>query len=82
MLLKVNKPSTCQPTFLDILSLLTSVVTKKLFQAPRDDFFSTPLVKDRKWENLPAGFKELKLDKMDGKNLLNKLELLMAALSN
>lgn len=51
-------------------------------QAPRDDFFSTPLVKDRKWENLPAGFKELKLDKMDGKNLLNKLELLMAALSN
>ena len=36
----------------------------------------------RKWENLPAGFKQLKLDKMDGKNLMNKIELLMAALSN
>jgi len=51
-------------------------------QAPRNDFFSTPLIKDRKWENLPAGYKELKLDKMDGKNLLNKVELLMAALAN
>jgi len=51
-------------------------------QSPSSDFFSTPVINDRKWENLPAGFKQLKLDKMDGKNLMNKIELLMAALSN
>jgi len=50
-------------------------------QSPSQDFFSTPVINDRKWENLPAGFKQLKLDKMDGKNLVNKIELLMAALS-
>ena len=37
---------------------------------------ASPIVKANKWENLPEGFKLLKLDKMDGKNLL-----LMAALS-
>jgi len=50
-------------------------------QAPSSDFFSTPVTSARKWENLPAGFKQLKLDKMDGRNLVNKVELLMAALS-
>ena len=50
-------------------------------QSPSSDFFSTPVISDKKWENLPAGFKQLKLDKMDGKNLVNKIELLMAALS-
>ena len=50
-------------------------------QAPSSDFFATPIIQSSKWENLPEGFKQLKLDKMDGKNLLNKIELLMAALS-
>lgn len=50
-------------------------------QSPSKDFFSTPIINDRKWENLPAGFKELNLEKTDGKNLVNKIELLMAALS-
>ena len=50
-------------------------------QAPCSDFFATPIVQSSKWENLPEGFKQLKLDKMDGKNLLNKIELLMSALS-
>ena len=50
--------------------------------APCRDFFAGSIVKDSKWENLPEAFQELRLDKMDGKNLLNKLELLMAALSN
>ena len=50
--------------------------------APCRDFFAGSIVKDTKWENLPEAFQELRLDKMDGKNLLNKLELLMAALSN
>jgi len=39
------------------------------------------IVDAKKWENLPSTFKEVKLDKMDGKNLLGKVELLMAALS-
>jgi len=50
-------------------------------QAPSSDFFATPVIQSSKWENLPEGFKQLKLDKMDGKNLVNKIELLMAALS-
>ena len=50
-------------------------------KAPCSDFFATPIVQSSKWENLPEGFKQLKLDKMDGKNLLNKIELLMSALS-
>merc|ERR1712112_736168 len=50
-------------------------------QAPSSDFFATPIIQSSKWENLPEGFKQLKLDKMDGKNLLNKIELLMSALS-
>lgn len=50
--------------------------------APCRDFFAGSIVKDAKWENLPESFQELRLDKMDGKNLLNKLELLMASLSN
>ena len=50
-------------------------------QAPCSDFFATPIIQSSKWENLPEGFKQLKLDRMDGKNLLNKIELLMAALS-
>merc|ERR1712096_317898 len=50
-------------------------------QAPSSDFFATPVIQASKWENLPEGFKQLKLGKMDGKNLVNKIELLMAALS-
>ena len=50
-------------------------------QAPNSDFFPTSVIQSNKWENLPEGFKQLKLDKMDGKNLVNKIELLMSALS-
>jgi len=49
-------------------------------QAPCEDFLSS-IVENSKWENLPSPFREVKLDKMDGKNLLGKVELLMAALS-
>ena len=38
-------------------------------------------VSNRKWDNLPGEFKEVRLDKMDGKNLLAKVELLMAAVT-
>lgn len=50
-------------------------------KAPSSDFVATPIIQSGKWENLPEGFKQLKLDKMDGKNLLNKIELLMASFS-
>ncbi|CAG9785423.1 unnamed protein product [Diatraea saccharalis] len=51
-------------------------------QSPRKDFFSSELVQDKKWENLGGAFKEIKLEKMEGKNFLNKMELLMACLSS
>lgn len=51
-------------------------------QSPRKDFFASELVQDTKWENLGGAFKEIKLDKMEGKNFLNKMELLMACLSS
>ncbi|XP_053613058.1 mediator of RNA polymerase II transcription subunit 17 [Plodia interpunctella] len=51
-------------------------------QSPRKDFFASELVQDKKWENLGGAFKEIKLDKMEGKNFLNKMELLMACLSS
>jgi len=56
-------------------------VTVYVSSAPCKDFFVGSVVKDKKWENLPESFTELRLDKMDGKNLLTKLELLMAAMS-
>ena len=58
-----------------------SGVTVYVSSAPCKDFFVGSVVKDKKWENLPESFTELRLDKMDGKNLLTKLELLMAAMS-
>ncbi|XP_041988465.1 mediator of RNA polymerase II transcription subunit 17 [Aricia agestis] len=51
-------------------------------QSPRKDFFVSELVQDKKWENLGGAFKEVILEKMEGKNFLNKMELLMACLSS
>lgn len=50
--------------------------------SPRKDFFSGQLLKERKWENLGGPFKEVRWDKMEGKNFLNKIELLMASLTS
>ncbi|XP_075225487.1 mediator complex subunit 17 [Lycorma delicatula] len=50
--------------------------------SPRKDFFSGQLVKERKWENLGGAFKEVRWDKMEGKNFINKMELLMASLTS
>ncbi|XP_015119138.1 mediator of RNA polymerase II transcription subunit 17 [Diachasma alloeum] len=50
--------------------------------APRKDFFPGQLVRERKWENLGGSFKEVRWDKMEGKNFLNKMELLMASLTS
>ncbi|XP_058802065.1 mediator of RNA polymerase II transcription subunit 17 [Phymastichus coffea] len=50
--------------------------------SPRKDFFPGRLVRERKWENLGGSFKEVRWDKMEGKNFLNKMELLMASLTS
>lgn len=50
--------------------------------APRKDFYPGQLVKDLRWENLGSNFKEVRWDKMEGRNFLNKMELLMASLTN
>ncbi|XP_054262891.1 mediator of RNA polymerase II transcription subunit 17-like isoform X2 [Macrosteles quadrilineatus] len=57
-------------------------VQVSIAHSPRKDFFSGQLVKERKWENLGGAFKEVRWDKMEGKNFLNKMELLMASLTS
>lgn len=48
---------------------------------PRKDFFPGPLVQAKYWEHLGGHFKEVKYDKMEGKNFLNRMEFLMAIMS-
>lgn len=57
-------------------------VQVSIAHSPKKDFFSGQLVKERKWENLGGAFKEVRWDKMEGKNFLNKMELLMASLTS
>ncbi|XP_059476360.1 mediator of RNA polymerase II transcription subunit 17 [Neocloeon triangulifer] len=59
-----------------------SGVQVAIAQSPRKDFFPGQLVKERKWENLGGSYKEVRWDKMEGKNFLNKMELLMASLTS
>ena len=49
--------------------------------APNKDFFPGQIVKDIKWEHLGTTYRELRWEKMEGKNFLNKMEFLMASLS-
>lgn len=51
-------------------------------QSPRKDFFPGPLVQGKYWEHLGGHFKEVRFDKVEGKNFLNKMEFLMASLSS
>lgn len=57
-------------------------VQVSIAHSPRKDFFPGQLVRERKWENLGGSFKEVRWDKMEGKNFLNKMELLMASLTS
>ncbi|XP_008558413.1 mediator of RNA polymerase II transcription subunit 17 [Microplitis demolitor] len=59
-----------------------SGVQVSIAHSPRKDFFPGQLVRERKWENLGGSFKEVRWDKMEGKNFLNKMELLMASLTS
>ncbi|XP_055595280.1 mediator of RNA polymerase II transcription subunit 17-like [Uranotaenia lowii] len=49
-------------------------------QSPGKDFFPGSLVQGRHWEHLGGHFKEVRFDKMEGKNFHNKMEFLMASL--
>ena len=47
----------------------------------KGEFGDDSLVKDPKWEHLSGSFKEVRWEKMEGRNYLNKMELLMASLT-
>ncbi|XP_055906764.1 mediator of RNA polymerase II transcription subunit 17 [Eupeodes corollae] len=51
-------------------------------RSPRQDFFPSPLVPEKFWENLGGHFKEVRFDKIEGKSFLNKMEFLMASLTS
>ncbi|KAH8271011.1 hypothetical protein KR026_008926 [Drosophila bipectinata] len=51
-------------------------------KSPRQDFFPSPLVPEKIWENLGGNFKEVRFDKIEGKSFLNKMEFLMASLTS
>ncbi|GIY17893.1 mediator of RNA polymerase II transcription subunit 17, partial [Caerostris darwini] len=51
------------------------------FSPQTTDFYPSTLVRDRKWQNLAGSFREVMLEKMEGRNFLNKLEHLMACLT-
>ncbi|KAH8265392.1 hypothetical protein KR038_005693 [Drosophila bunnanda] len=51
-------------------------------RSPRQDFFPSPLVPEKLWENLGGNFKEVRFDKIEGKSFLNKMEFLMASLTS
>ena len=48
---------------------------------PRTDMEKNRILQDSRWEQLNAPFEVVRLDKMEGRNFLNKMELLMAALT-
>jgi len=48
---------------------------------PRTEMEKNRLLQDSRWEQLNAPFEVVRLDKMEGRNFLNKMELLMAALT-
>lgn len=50
--------------------------------SPRTDFFPSRLVTERKWEHLGGQLRDVRLDKMEGRNFLHKMELLMASLTS
>lgn len=50
--------------------------------SPRTDFFPSRLVTERKWEHSGGQFRDVRLEKMEGRNFLHKMELLMASLTS
>lgn len=46
------------------------------------NFHNAAVVTNRKWEKLGGPFHKVHLDKLEGRNFVNKMELLMACLSS
>lgn len=57
-------------------------VKVSIAHSPRKDFFPGPLVQGNHWEHLGGHFKEVRYDKLEGRNFLNRMEYLMASLTN
>ncbi|XP_063842068.1 mediator of RNA polymerase II transcription subunit 17-like isoform X2 [Scylla paramamosain] len=49
--------------------------------SPRPDFYPSTVVSEQRWEHLGSVWQEVRHDRMEGRNFLNKMELLMAALT-
>lgn len=60
----------------------SNVLHVAVAHSPRQDFFPSRLVQERKWEHLGGQFRDVRLDKMEGRNFLHKMELLMATLTS
>lgn len=48
---------------------------------PRHDVEKNKLLKDARWEQLNACYEEVRLEKIEGRNFLSRMELLMASLT-
>lgn len=46
-----------------------------------DKFDDGLIIKDNKWNNIKKEFKEVNFDKIEGRNFLNKMEILIACMS-
>ncbi|KAG1652190.1 Mediator of RNA polymerase II transcription subunit 17 [Nymphon striatum] len=60
---------------------IDSGIQVSMQSSPRKDFYTNNLVKDIKWQNLGGDFKEIRWEKMEGRNFVHKVELLMASLT-
>lgn len=56
-------------------------VKVSIAHSPRKDFFPGPLVQGNHWEHMGGHFKEVRYDKLEGRNFLNRMEYLMASLT-
>jgi mediator of RNA polymerase II transcription subunit 17 len=48
---------------------------------PRPDIEKNKVLKDVRWEQLNASYEEVRLEKLEGRNFLSRMELLMASLT-
>lgn len=56
-------------------------VTVYVASAPCNDFYPSTVVSEQRWENLAGEWREVRLERMEGRNFLSKVELLMAVLT-
>lgn len=49
---------------------------------PRPDVEKNKVLKDVRWEQLNATYEEVRLENIEGRNFLSRMELLMASLTH